>query len=61
MKGVVMGYSLSCKDMGMTDDFVATGQTEEVLQKAAKHSKEVHGLTDQQLKDPNLIEMEKRQ
>lgn len=35
--------TLSCRDMGMTDDFVAKGETEEeVVQKAKEHAMEVH-------------------
>jgi len=29
---------------------------EEVLVQVAKHAKEVHGLTDEQLNDPELME-----
>jgi len=39
--------SLSCKDVGMNCDFQCRGATEkEVLQKAAKHAAEVHGMKD---------------
>lgn len=34
---------LSCKDMGMSDDFVAKGATEdEVMDKMTAHAKEMH-------------------
>jgi predicted small metal-binding protein len=53
-----MAYTLACKDLGEpTCPFVARGETkEEVLAKAAKHGKEVHGYTDKQLNDPKMIE-----
>lgn len=40
--------SVSCKDVGVMDcDYVVTGETEdEVMQKAAAHAKEVHGMSD---------------
>lgn len=40
--------SVSCKDVGVMDcDHVITGETEdEVMQKAAAHAKEVHGMSD---------------
>jgi predicted small metal-binding protein len=35
--------SLSCQDMGMSDDFVAKGETEEdVIEKMTEHAKEMH-------------------
>ena len=35
--------SLSCKDMGMSDDFVAKGETEEeVIGKMSEHAKKMH-------------------
>lgn len=34
-----------CKDLGMTCDFVAQGETEEeILEKAATHGKEAHDV-----------------
>ncbi|MFA5872298.1 MAG: DUF1059 domain-containing protein [Parcubacteria group bacterium] len=35
--------TLSCKDIGMSDDFVAKGETEqEVMDKMMGHAKEMH-------------------
>ena len=53
-----MAYTLACGDVGNTTcPFVARGETkEEVLTQAAKHAKEVHGYTDEQLNDPKMIE-----
>jgi predicted small metal-binding protein len=41
-------FSLNCKDMGQADcEFVATGETkEEVMQKAAAHAMEKHGMSE---------------
>ena len=40
-----MAKSLSCKDVGMNCDFKASGETmEELMQAAAVHAKEAHGL-----------------
>lgn len=52
-----MAYTFACQDLGVTCSFVAKGDTmEEVVAEANKHAKEVHGYTDEQLKDPKLIE-----
>jgi predicted small metal-binding protein len=35
--------TLACKDMGMTDEFVAKGATEEeIMEKMMEHAKEMH-------------------
>jgi predicted small metal-binding protein len=40
-----MAKSISCKDVGMNCDFTAKAETtEELLQAAAAHAKEAHGL-----------------
>ena len=50
-----MGFSFACRDVGEACDFVARGETEEeVIAKAGKHAKEVHGYTDAQLNDPEM-------
>ena len=52
-----MGYTLACRDAGVACDFVASGETEEqVLKEGAKHVKEAHGYTDEQLNDPKFLE-----
>jgi predicted small metal-binding protein len=52
-----MAYSLACRDSGVDCPYVARGKTEEeVLQDAAKHVKEVHGYTDEQINDPKFLE-----
>ena len=56
-----MGYSLACKDAGVACPFVAQGETEEeVWAESAKHVKEVHGFTDEQINDPKFIEENKK-
>ena len=45
-----MAYSLACRDTGVDCPYVARGETfEEMWKDAAKHVKEVHGYTDEQL------------
>ncbi len=52
-----MALSMDCRDAGYDCPFVAQGETmEEVLAKDAKHAKEVHGCTDEQLNDPEMID-----
>jgi len=52
-----MAYSLACRDVEGDCPYVARGETEEeVLGDAAKHAKGVHGYTDEQVNDPELIE-----
>jgi len=56
-----MAYTLACRDAGVDCDFVAKGETEEeVLAKGVKHVKEVHGYTDEQVKDPKFLEESKK-
>ena len=52
-----MAYTLACRDLGSDCPYVARGETmEELLADAAKHGKEVHGMTDEQLNDPKTID-----
>ena len=52
-----MALTVACKDTGTACDFVAKAETEEeVMSQIAEHAKEVHGYTDEQLKDPALME-----
>jgi len=52
-----MAYTLACRDAGVECPYVAQGETEEeVFQDAAKHAKEKHGYTDEQLNDPKFLE-----
>ena len=56
-----MAYTLACRDAGVACDFVAKGETEEeVLAEAAKHVKEVHGYTDEQVNGPKFLEESKK-
>ena len=51
-----MGKKLTCQDLGVTCPFEAHGETEdEVIGRIAKHAKEVHGYTDEQLSDPEMM------
>lgn len=52
-----MALTIACKDTGVECDFVARAETEEELMtQIAKHAKEVHDYTDEQLNDPAMIE-----
>ena len=52
-----MVMTLACKDLGMpTCPFVARGETmEQVMTNSAKHAKEVHNYTDEQLNNPEMM------
>jgi len=51
-----MAKTLACRDTGVDCPFVARGETEEELMAdALKHGKEVHGYTDEQLNDPEMM------
>jgi predicted small metal-binding protein len=51
-----MAMTLTCRDLGTDCSYVAHGKTEEELMAdMGKHAKEVHGYTDEQLKDPEMV------
>lgn len=51
-----MGFTFACRDLGVDCDVVVEGDTvEDVLAKGAVHAKEVHGYTDEQLNDPEMV------
>jgi len=51
-----MAKTMACQDLGVDCSYVARGETEEELMAdVAKHAKEVHGYTDEQLKDPEMM------
>lgn len=50
-------YSLACRDLGEDCDYVATGMTkEEVMQKGAEHGMQVHGMSQEDLMKPEMVE-----
>jgi len=54
-----MGLKLACKDLDPKSScpYVARGETVDELQAdMAKHAKTVHSYTDEQLKDPKMME-----
>jgi len=56
-----MAYTFACRDIGEDCPYVARGETiDEVMADAGKHAIEVHGYTDEQLKDPKLVEEVKK-
>jgi predicted small metal-binding protein len=51
-----MAMTFACRDVGVDCPYVARGETEEELMgDIAKHAKEFHGYTDEQLNDPELM------
>jgi len=51
-----MAFTASCREAGADCDYVARGETEEELMAdIARHGKEVHGFTEEQLKDPEFV------
>jgi predicted small metal-binding protein len=51
-----MAKTLNCRDVGVDCPYVARGETEEELMAdVIKHGKEVHGYTDEQLNDPEMM------
>jgi len=51
-----MGMTVSCKDLDADCSYVAHGKTEEELMaNMTKHAKKVHGYTDEQLNDPEMV------
>ena len=53
-----MAKIFACRDTGIACDYVARGETiDELNAEIAKHAKEVHGYTDEQLSDPKMVEM----
>lgn len=51
-----MAYTLACKDLGVDCNWKGEAKTkDELFAKVAKHAKEVHGYTDEQLKDPEMM------
>lgn len=52
-----MAFQVACRDLGMDCDYVAKGQTmDELMMDGAKHGKDVHGFTDEQMQDPALAD-----
>lgn len=42
-----MAKTVSCRDVGMDCDFVATGETEQdILQQCVEHARTDHGMTE---------------
>ncbi len=52
-----MTLSVSCRDVGIDCDYVATGDTvQELVDEAARHDVEVHGATEQLVSSPEWRE-----
>lgn len=51
-----MAMTLACRDIGSDCPYIARGEIEEELMAdVVKHGKEVHGYTEEQLKDPEMM------
>jgi predicted small metal-binding protein len=56
MEVINMALTVSCQDLDSNCTYVAHGETEkELMADMGKHAKEVHGYTDEQLKDPEMM------
>ncbi len=52
-----MALQINCADFGIDCSYVARANTEdELIPDIAKHGKDVHGYTDEQLNDPAMME-----
>lgn len=52
-----MAKELRCSDVGFSCDAVVRGESEdEIMQQAAQHAQEVHGLSEEDLRDPATAE-----
>jgi predicted small metal-binding protein len=53
-----MTRELQCRDVGFDCDAVVVADNDEdIVRQVAEHARDVHGLTDEQLADPALLEM----
>ena len=51
-----MAKTFTCRDVGVDCPYVARGETEEdLMADVIKHGKEVHGYTDEQLSNPEMM------
>lgn len=51
-----MTYEISCSNLGMDCSYTASAHSMGVLMaKVSDHGKVVHGYTDRQLKDPEMV------
>ncbi len=56
-----MGYTVACSAFGNVCDYIVGGETiEELMANGARHVKEVHGHTDEQLKSWSTPENQAR-
>lgn len=50
-----MKYELSCRDLGMNDNFIARGNKKrDVLKKMIVHAKREHNMRDNQINSPKM-------
>jgi predicted small metal-binding protein len=54
--GTDMTKELHCRDVGPDCDAVVTSESEdEIVTQVAEHAKSVHGMTDEQVRDPVFV------
>jgi predicted small metal-binding protein len=54
----MMTRELHCRDVGFDCDAIVVAESDdEIVQQVAEHAREVHGLTDEQLADPALLDL----
>lgn len=52
-----MARELHCRDLGFDcDGVVVANNDDEVVAQAAEHARDVHGMTEEQLRDPAFAE-----
>ena len=49
-----MAKKLQCRDVGFDCDAVVAESDDDVLAQVADHAKSVHGMTDEQINDPDF-------
>jgi len=51
-----MAMTFACRGLGIDCPYIARGETEEeLIADVLKHGKQVHGYTDEQLNDPEMM------
>lgn len=52
-----MSFEIPCRELGMECDFIAKGQDlEELIKATVEHGKEVHNLSEAQVREPAMVD-----
>lgn len=55
-KGTEMPREIYCRDVGPDcDATVVADRDDDIVEQVAAHAKSVHGMTDEQVNDPNFV------